>query len=85
MNLPMDKINSLINAVKGKKPVIIIISVLALAAGVFAVSKGYIPESMLDVNSIVTYVEGIFSESTKAVDTVATQVIIDTLNNPGIQ
>jgi hypothetical protein len=79
MNLPMDKINSLINAVKGKKPVVVIISVLALAAGVFAVSKGYIPESMLDVNFIVTYVEGIFSESTKAVDTVATQVVVDSV------
>jgi hypothetical protein len=79
MNLPMDKINSLINAVKGKKPVIIIISVLALAAGVFAVSKGYIPESMLDVNSIVTYVEGAFGESAKAVDTVATQVVVDSV------
>jgi hypothetical protein len=34
---------------------------------------------MLDVNSIVTYVEGIFSESTKAVDTVATQVVVDSV------
>jgi len=79
MKLPMDKINSLINAVKGKKPVVVIISVLALAAGVFAVSKGYIPESMLDVNFIVTYIEGAFGESVKAVDTVTTQVVVDSV------
>jgi hypothetical protein len=79
MKLPMDKISSLINSVKGKKPVVIIISVLALAAGIFAVSKGYIPESMLDVNSIVTYVEGIFGGTTKAIDTIGVQIVVDSV------
>ena len=79
MNLPMDKIMNVINLVKGKKPVVVILSVVAIGLGLFAVSKGYIPESMLDVNSIVTYVEGAFGESAKAVDTVATQVVVDSV------
>jgi hypothetical protein len=79
MNLPMDKIMNVINLVKGKKPVVIIISVVAIGLGLFAVSKGYIPESVVDVNSIISYIDGAFGETAKVVDTVATQVVIDSI------
>ena len=45
--VPVNKLISLINAVKGKKPVVIIASVVAIAAAIFAISKGYISEDML--------------------------------------
>jgi hypothetical protein len=79
MNLPMDKIMNVINLVKGKKPVVVILSVVAIGLGLFAVSKGYIPESVVDVNSIISYIDGAFGETAKVVDTVATQVVIDSI------
>jgi hypothetical protein len=81
MNLPMDKIMNVINLVKGKKPVVIIISVVAIGLGLFAVSKGYIPESVVDVNTIINYIDGAFGETAKAVDTIATQVVVDSISN----
>jgi hypothetical protein len=79
MNLPMDKIMNVINLVKGKKPVVVILSVVVIGLGLFAVSKGYIPESVVDVNSIISYIDGAFGETAKVVDTVATQVVIDSI------
>jgi hypothetical protein len=79
MNLPMDKIMNVINLVKGKKPVVVILSVVAIGLGLFAVSKGYIPESVVDVNSIISYIDGAFGETAKVVDTVATQVVVDSV------
>jgi hypothetical protein len=79
MNLPMDKITQVINLVKGKKPIVIILSVVVIGLGLFAVSKGYIPESIIDINSIVSYIDGAFGETAKVVDTVATQVIVDSI------
>ena len=81
MNLPMDKIMNVINLVKGKNPVVIIISVVAIGLGLFAVSKGYIPESVVDINTIINYIDGAFGETAKAVDTIATQVVVDSLSN----
>ena len=70
---------NVINLVKGKKPVVVILSVVAIGLGLFAVSKGYIPESVVDVNSIISYIDGAFGETAKVVDTVATQVVIDSI------
>lgn len=81
MNLPMDKIMNVINLVKGKKPVVIILSVVAIGLGLFAVNKGYIPESVVDVNTIINYIDGAFGETAKAVDTIATQVVVDSISN----
>jgi hypothetical protein len=79
MNLSMDKITQVINLVKGKKPIVIILSIIAIGLGLFAVNKGYIPESVVDVNSIISYIDGAFGETAKVVDTVATQVVVDSI------
>jgi hypothetical protein len=80
-NLPVNKMISLINAVKGKKPVVIIASVVAIAAAIFAINKGYISEDMLNVDAIVSFIDGAVAKETEAtvIDTVATQVVVDSI------
>jgi hypothetical protein len=86
-NVPVNKLVSLINAVKGKKPVVIIISVVAVAAAIFAVNKGYISEDVLNVEALVSFVEDVFASDSSAVsDTLVVPVdttvqIVDTLAN----
>jgi len=77
--IPTKKAESLISALKGKKPVVIIACVVIFIAGIFAVKKGYIAEDMLNVDTIVSFVNGALgSDSTKAaVDTAAH--VIDSL------
>ena len=78
--IPTKKAESLISALKGKKPVVIIACVVIFIAGIFAVKKGYIAEDMLNVDTIVSFVNGALgSDSTKAaVDTAAH--VIDSLS-----
>jgi len=77
--IPTKKAVSLISALKGKKPVVIIACVVIFIVGIFAVKKGYIAEDMLNVDTIVSFVNGaLASDSTKAaVDTAAH--VIDSL------
>jgi hypothetical protein len=77
--IPTKKIESLIGALKGKKPVVIIACVVIFIAGIFAAKKGYISEDLVNIDTIVSFVNGALgSDSTKAaVDTTAH--IIDSL------
>jgi hypothetical protein len=79
--VPVNKLISLINAVKGKKPVVIIASVVAIAAAIFAISKGYISEDMLNVDAVVSFIEDAVSKEAEVnvIDTVATQVVVDSV------
>lgn len=77
--LPMDKITKLIGLVKGKKPVVIIISAVALIAGIYAVKQGYISEDLLNVEVIVNYVDAAFKAP---VDTAAVvPAAVDSVSN----
>lgn len=83
-NVPVNKLISLINAVKGKKPVVIIASVVVIAAAIFGINKGYITEDMLNVDAVVSFIDGVVgkeSETAVAVDTVVVDVVVDTLSN----
>jgi hypothetical protein len=74
--IPTKKAASLISALKGKKPVVIIACVVIFIVGVFAAKKGYISEDLLDINTIVGFVDNAFaSDSTKAVVDTAAHVI----------
>ena len=72
--LPKDT-KSILAAVKGKKPIVVIGIVLAIALGTYAVQKGYISESLL--NDIVTHASGFINDTavsdttTNAVDSLA--------------
>ncbi len=82
-NVPVNKLISLINAVKGKKPVVIIASVVVIAAAIFGINKGYISEDMLNVDAVVNFIDGVVSKESEAVavDTAVVDVVVDTLSN----
>ena len=78
----VSKLLPLIDKFKGKKPIVIILSVVAIVAGVFAVKKGYISEDLLDVNMIVGFIDNTFaSDSTQAVvdTTIYVNNVVDSL------
>jgi hypothetical protein len=64
---------------KGKKKQVIIISVLAIGAGIFAVQKGWIAEDALKFDLIIDQISAAFPDSTAVVDTVVNHV--DSVSN----
>lgn len=76
--VPVNKVVSLVSAVKGKKPLVIIVSVVVVIGGLFAVSKGYISEDVLNVDAIVNFIDGsVNSGEAVVVDSPAVEVIVD--------
>ena len=68
----LSKLLPLIEKFKGKKPIVIILSIVAIAAGVFAVQKGYIAEEALKIDVIVDYISTAFE--TPVVDSIVSPV-----------
>ncbi len=58
----INKLLPLIYKFKGKKPIVIILSVVAIAAGIFAIQKGYITEESLNFEAIINIVSDAFAE-----------------------
>lgn len=85
-NVPTKKAFSLVEALKGKKLVVVLVSVAIFVAAIFGVKYGYISEEMINPEAIVEYVSGFLSsDSTAAGETISTipadttQQVIDTL------
>ena len=70
-NLPIQKILQLLNTLKGKKPAVIGISIGAIIVVYYMISKGYISESAINIDSIITQIDQAFQTDT-------TKAIIDT-------
>lgn len=69
-----------LKAVKGKKPVVIIISIVAIAAAIFAAQKGYISQDLVNIDLIVKEVGNIFSSSDSVKVVVdSTSKVVDSL------
>jgi hypothetical protein len=80
--VPVNKIVSLVGAVKGKKPVVIIASVVAVVVAIFAINKGYISEDMLNVDAIVGFIDNSVNNGSSAViDSPAVEVVVDSVVN----
>jgi hypothetical protein len=80
--VPVNKIVSLVAAVKGKKPAVIIASVVAVVVAIFAINKGYISEDMLNVDVIVGFIDNAVSNGSPAViDSPAVEVVVDSVVN----
>jgi len=74
----VSKLLPLVDKFKGKKPIVIILSIVAIGAGILAVQKGYITEESLNFEAIVNVVSDAFATTT--VDSVVAPVEpIDTL------
>jgi len=61
------KLLPLVSKIKGQKPIVIVLSVLAIGACIFAIQKGYIPEGSIDFGSIVDQISDTFADSAAAV------------------
>jgi hypothetical protein len=57
----VNKLLPLVNKFKGKKPIIVILSVVTIVAGIFAVQKGYITEESLNFEAIINVVSDAFA------------------------
>ena len=79
--IPTKKVESLIGALKGKKPVVIIACVVIFIAGIFAVKKGYIAEDMLNVDTIVSFVNGALGSDSAQVVVDSAAHVVDTVGN----
>jgi hypothetical protein len=74
----VSKLIPLVTKFKGKKKIVIILSVVAIAAGIFAVQKGYIAEETLNFETIINVVSDAFPDT--SIDSVIVPVeLIDTL------
>jgi hypothetical protein len=79
--IPTKKAASLIGALKGKKPVVIIACVVIFIVGIFAAKKGYISEDLLDVNTIVSFVSNAFGSDSAQVVVDSAAHVVDTVSN----
>ena len=79
----VSKLLPLVDKFKGKKPIVLILSAVAIAACIFAIQKGYIAESSIDFGSIIDQINNAFADSTAVpadsiispVDTLAIEVV----------
>ena len=67
-NLPIKNVTGIIDSLKGKKPLVIIVSAVVIILGALAVKFGYIPQELLNTDYIISTVNNVFtSDTTKAV------------------
>jgi hypothetical protein len=80
----ISKLLPLISKVKGQKPIVLILSAVAIGACIFAIQKGYIAEGSIDFGSIIDQINNAFADSTivipadsiiSPVDTLAIEVV----------
>jgi hypothetical protein len=79
------KLLPLVDKLKGKKPIVLILSAVAIVACIFAIQKGYIAESSIDFGNIIDQISGAFADSAAVVvpiDSIAVPIdstIVDSL------
>ena len=59
----VSKLLPLVKKFKGKKPIVIILSAVAIAAYVFAIQKGYITEDTIKLDMVIDYISSTFADS----------------------
>lgn len=73
MKNQIPKLVPLVSKLKGKKKVVIVLSVVAIAAVIFAAQKGYISEDAVKFDLIIDQIDAAFADSA-VVDTVVNQI-----------
>jgi hypothetical protein len=72
----VSKLMPLVQKLKGKKKIVIILSVVAIAAYVFAVQKGYIAEDAVKLDVVMDYINSTFTDSIAIpVDTLSVETV----------
>lgn len=75
----VSKLLPLIEKLKGKKKIVVILSAVAIAAYLFAVQKGYIAEGSIDLGNFLDQINSAFVDSIPATPVDSFIVPIDTL------
>jgi len=75
----VSKLLPLVDKFKGKKPIVLILSAVAIAACIFAIQKGYIAEGSIDFGSIIDQINNAFADSTAIVPADSIISPVDTL------
>lgn len=75
----VSKILPLVQKLKGKKKIVIILSAIAIAAYLFAVQRGYIAEGAIDLESFLEQINGAFVDSVSTVPVDSVVLPVDTL------
>lgn len=73
MKNQVSKLLPLVDKLKGKKKVVIVLSVVAIGAVIFAVQKGWIAEDAVQFDFIIDQISAAFPDST-VVDTVVNHI-----------
>lgn len=76
------KLLPLVEKLKGKKPLVIILSVVVVGAYYYGVNKGYIGENAINLDSVINYLDSTFTTvPTDSVEVPAdtAQVIMDSV------
>jgi hypothetical protein len=66
----LGKLIPAITKLSGKKPIVIIFSVLLIGLGVFAIQKGYIGEESINFGLIIDQIDQTFIDSLETGDTI---------------
>jgi predicted KAP-like P-loop ATPase len=74
MKNQISKLLPLVEKLKGKKKVVIVLSVIAIAAVIFAAQKGYISEDAVKFDLIIDQISAAFPDSAVVIDTVVNQI-----------
>ncbi len=77
MKTLQEKFLALISILKGKKPMVIVVSLVVIGLSLLGVKFGYITEDMVDFHLIVNQIDGMFVST--PVDSI--EVPVDTLIN----
>lgn len=75
----VSKLLPLVQKLKGKKKIVVILSAVAIAAYLFAVQKGYIAEGAIDLEGFLEQINGAFVDSATTVPVDSVILPIDTL------
>ena len=75
----VSKLLPLVDKFKGKKPIVLILSAVAIAACIFAIQKGYIAEGSIDFGNIIDQVNSAFADSAVVVPVDSIISPVDTL------
>ena len=75
----VSKLLPLVDKFKGKKPIVLILSAVVIAACIFAIQKGYINEGSIDFGSIIDQINNAFADSTVVIPADSIISTVDTL------
>lgn len=75
----VSKILPLVQKLKGKKKIVVILSAVAIAAYLFAVQKGYLAEGAIDLEGFLDQINSAFVDSVPAAPVDSFALPIDTL------